>query len=176
MRPTEEQHPKYYNYYIQLISQENVLSALVENKKTSLDFIKSIPTKLEDYAYENGKWTIKQLLLHCIDTERIISTRALTFARGELQKPLSFDENLYANNSHANLRSINDIADEFEAVRNASTVLFKSFSNEILCSLGNTPSGLATINSIGFFICGHTQHHLNIIKERYLKNNSSIKN
>jgi hypothetical protein len=169
MRPKKEEHPEYYNYYVNLVTQEDVVNALIETKKISLDFFKNIPIELANFAYADGKWTTKQVLLHCVDTERIISTRALKFARGETQKPLPFDENLYAANSDADLRSIKDIEEEFESVRNATISLFKSFSFETLMAVGNTPSGIATVNSIGYMICGHTQHHLNIIKERYLK-------
>jgi len=169
MRPKKEEHPEYYNYYVNLVTQEDVVNALTETKKTCLDFIKNIPIELANYAYADRKWTIKQVLIHCVDTERIISTRALKFARGETQKPLSFDENLYAANSDADLRSIKDIEEEFEAVRNATIALFKSFSFETLMAVGNTPSGIATVNSMGYMICGHTVHHLNIIKDRYLK-------
>lgn len=169
MRPKKEEHPEYYNYYVDLVKQEDVVNALTETKKTNLDFIKNIPIELANYAYADGKWTTKQVLLHCVDTERIISTRALKFARGETQKPLPFDENLYAANSHADLRSLKDIEEEFEAVRNATITLFRSFSFETLMAVGTSPSGIVTVNSIGYMICGHTQHHLNIIKERYLK-------
>ncbi|MDO8999282.1 MAG: DinB family protein [Bacteroidota bacterium] len=169
MRPKESEHPKYYNYYIDLITQEDVLNALTESKKTTLDFIDTIPIELANYAYADLKWTVKQVLIHCVDTERIFATRALGFARGDSQKPNSYDENSYAVNSHANLRSITDISEEFEAVRNSTILLFKSFSFETLMAKGDTPSGFATVNSVGFTICGHTNHHLNIIKERYLK-------
>jgi hypothetical protein len=169
MRPKKEEHPEYYNYYIDLIKQEDVLNALLDTKKTNSDFIKSIPIELANSAYADSKWTVKQVLSHCVDTERIFSTRALSFARGDSQKPLPFDENLYAANCRPDLRSIKDIEEEFEAVRTSTIHLFKSFSFETLMAKGETPSGFATVNSVGFVICGHTQHHLNIIKERYLK-------
>lgn len=169
MRPKKEEHPEYYNYYVDLVKQEDVVNALTETKKTSLDFIKNIPIELANYAYADGKWTTKQVLIHCIDTERIMATRALRFARGDSQKSTSFDENLYAANSHADLRSLKDIEEEFEAVRNATIALFRSFSFETIMAVGTSPSGIVTVNSIGYMICGHTQHHLNIIKERYLK-------
>lgn len=169
MRPKKEEHPEYYNYYIDLVKQEDVLNALIDTKKTSADFIKDIPTELANYVYQDTKWTVKQVLSHCVDTERIFSTRALSFSRGDSQKPLSFDENLYAANCHADLRSIKDIEEEFEAVRSSTILLFKSFSFETLMAKGDTPSGFATVNSLGFVICGHTLHHLNIIKDRYLK-------
>ncbi len=169
MRPKKEECPEYYIYYIGLVKQNDVLNALAETKKNNIDFIKSIPSDLEDHAYAPGKWTIKEVLIHCIDTERIFSTRALGFARGDKQTPHSYDENLYGANSNAASRTLKDILEEFEAVRHASVCLFGSFSEDSLAKTGNTPSGKATVNSIGFTICGHTEHHINIIKERYLQ-------
>ena len=113
MRPKKEEYPEYYNYYINLISQEDVLNALIDTKKTTIDFISQVPIELANFAYANGKWTTKQVLMHCIDTERIISTRALRYSRGDSQKSTSFDENLYAANSHSDLRSLKDVEEEF---------------------------------------------------------------
>ena len=169
MRPKKEDSPEYYIYYIGLINQQDDVSALSETKKEQLEFIKNISADLENYAYADKKWTIKEVLIHCIDTERIFSTRALGFARGDKQVPHSYDENIYAANSNAASRSLKDILEEFEAVRTGIICLYRSFSPETLNLAGQTPSGPATINSIGFTICGHTQHHLNIIKERYLQ-------
>ncbi|MBA2612879.1 MAG: DinB family protein [Bacteroidetes bacterium] len=169
MRPKKEDCPEYYNYYIGLIKQQDVVSALTETKKETLDFIKSIPSALENYAYADKKWTVKEVLIHCIDTERIFSTRALSFARGDKQIPHSYDENIYGTNSHAASRTLKDILEEFEAVRIGVICLYRSFSTEVLNISGQTPSGPAAVNAIGFTICGHTVHHLGIIKERYLQ-------
>lgn len=169
MRPVKEECPEYYWYYIGLIKQNDVVGALTETKKSAVDFIKSISVNLENFAYADKKWTIKEVLIHCIDTERIFSTRALTFARGDKQVPNSYDENLYGANCNAASRTLNDIIEEFEVVRQSNIFLFRSFNAETLKSAGLSPSGPATVNSIGFTICGHTEHHLNIIKERYLQ-------
>lgn len=169
MRPVKEECPDYYWYYIELIKQNDVVSALTETKKSALDFIKVIPTHLENFAYAEGKWTVKEVLIHCIDTERIFATRALTFARGDKQVPNSYDENLYGANCNAGTRTLTDIIEEFEAVRHSNICLFRSINTENLKKSGLSPSGPATVNSVGFTICGHTQHHLNIIKERYLQ-------
>lgn len=169
MRPLNEDCPEYYNYYIGLIKESTVVDALKTTQESTIALIKSINEDLANFVYAEGKWTIKQLLVHCIDTERIFSTRALCFARGETQKAISFDENSYAENSDTFNRSMDDILKEFEAVRISSICLFKSFSQTTLNLKGFTPIGPATVNAIGFAICGHTEHHLNILRERYLK-------
>lgn len=169
MKPQPQDYPSYYGGYISLIKQNEVLSSLTETTRESLGLIRSIPIELENHAYADGKWTIKELLLHCIDTERIFSCRALGFARGEAQKALPFEENNYAAHSHADKRSLNNIAAELEAVGKATVALFASFSEEVLAVSGQTPSGKSTVNAMGFMIAGHTRHHLDILKERYLK-------
>jgi len=174
MRPQTNEYPAYFENYIPLVKQQNVLEALAETKKTALEFISRIDPSLENFAYAEGKWTIKQVLIHCIDTERIFSTRAMGFARGETQKALSFDQNSYADNSHADARTLTDIAQEMDLVSSATLALFRSFSDQVLQAKGEFPSGSTTVNAIGFTICGHTLHHLNVMSERYLKANAGV--
>lgn len=168
MRPQAHEHPSYYGQYIALVKEDNIRSALAETKKTFLTFLRSIDPKLESYAYAEGKWTVKEVILHCTDTERIFSARALGYARGEKQKSLPYDENDYAKNCGAATRSLNDLINEYEAVANATAALFHSFSEKTLASVGETPAGPSTVNALGFSMCGHNVHHMNILKERYL--------
>jgi len=168
MRPKKEEHPEYYNYYVDLVKQEDVVNALTETKKTSSDFIKNIPIELANYAYADGKWTTKQVLIHCIDTERITATRALRFARGDSQKSTSFDENLYAAAGQFNKRSLYDLLHEFSLSRESNIALFKSFDEETLNSMGSANNNRMSVRAILFMIAGHEKHHVNVIKERYL--------
>jgi hypothetical protein len=169
MKPQASEHPEYYGRYINLVKEDQIIEALAASSKAALSLIRNTDPALGDYAYANGKWTLKEVLIHCIDTERIFSTRALCFARGDRQKALSFDENTYAPNSEARTRTLESIAGEFEVVSKATLELFKSFSEKTLALKGETPSGPSTVAAIGFAICGHTLHHLNILTERYLK-------
>jgi len=173
MRPQRSEYPDYFHNYIPLAGQDTVIDALADTKADTLDFIKGLDPALGDFAYAPGKWTVKEVLIHCIDTERIFSARALGIARGEKQKALPYDENLYAANCDAAGREFGDIAEEFELVRNSTLFLFHSFSEKALAMTGEFPAGFTTVNAVGFTICGHTLHHLAVIKERYLKNNSS---
>lgn len=169
MKPIASDHPEYYGVYISKVKHEDLMEAIKSTAAQALDLISSLDENLGDYAYAEGKWTLKEVLIHCIDTERIFSTRALAFARGEKQKALSFDENIYAPNSQAHLRTLGNISKELKSVSEATGHLFGSFSPEVLQIKGETPTGPATVNAIGFAICGHTLHHIGIIKERYLK-------
>ncbi len=172
MRPQRNDYPAYFDNYIPLVKQDHITDAITATKEAALALIQNLAPTLADYAYADGKWTVKQVLIHCTDTERIFSARALGFARGETQKALSFDENVYAAQCHAQSRSLNDIAQELEAVSTASLCLYRSFSDAVLDLKGEFPSGFTTVNAIGFTTCGHTLHHLQVLRERYLKINS----
>lgn len=168
MRPEKGTYPDYYGNYIPLVKQEDINVALAQNWNDVKAFVAGIPKEKEDYAYAEGKWTIKQVILHLVDTERIFSYRALRFARKDPQQPLPYDENKYADNADVSNRTLADIMDEFETMRKASSSLYKSFSEEALLRSGATYIGNTTPLAIGFTICGHVIHHLNVIKERYL--------
>lgn len=169
MKPSNADHPEYFRHYISLVKQNDINAAIRESSREVMDFVTSLDPKLGDYAYATGKWTLKEVLIHCIDTERIFSTRALCFARGERQKALSFDENAYAPNSEAQARTLQSIATEMASVQLSTLHLFGSFSDKTLAIKGETPAGPSTVNAIGFTICGHTLHHMAVIRERYLK-------
>jgi hypothetical protein len=169
MKPNITDHPDFYRRYIELVEDHNLVNCISATTKDAVQLIRILNEEIGNFAYAEGKWTLKEVLIHCMDTERIFSTRALCFARGEKQRALPFDENLYAPNSHASSRSIENIALEFESIGNSTLQLFTSFSEKTLQQKGETPSGPCTVNAIGFAICGHTLHHLNVIRERYLK-------
>ncbi len=120
------------------------------------------------YSYAEGKWTPKEILLHTIDTERIFCYRALQIARSENAILPGFDENLFAENSNANERSPEDLINEYRTVRQATTALFESFSEQTMNNTGNANDKPLSVQAAGFIICGHELHHINIIKERYL--------
>ncbi len=168
MRPQKKDYIPYFENYINLIPEDDIISALKNNHQVILDFIEEIPRQKLNYFYDEGKWTVKQVINHIIDTERILSYRALRFARGDNQQVLSFDENLYVAN--ANLSNTNSqlLVDEFDSVRLSNVLFFKQLSEKELLLKGKMSSGETNVLSLGYFMCGHAQHHINIIKERYL--------
>lgn len=168
MRPQEKDLIPYYIKYVDLIPEGDIISALKANHQSTLDFIESIPRQKVNYFYEEGKWTVKQVINHIIDTERILSYRALRFARGDSQLLPGFDENLYAANANLSETNMQLLMDEFDSVRLSTILLFKQLAEKQLLLKGNMASGETNVLSIGYFICGHAQHHVNVIKERYL--------
>jgi hypothetical protein len=168
MRPQKQDYIPYFENYINLIPEDDIISALKTNHQTILDFIEDIPRLKVNYFYDDGKWTVKQVINHIIDTERILSYRSLRFARGDNQQLLGFDENLYAANANLTNTNTQILADEFDSVRLSNILMFKQLSEKELSLKGKMASGEVTVLALGYFLCGHAQHHINVIKERYL--------
>lgn len=160
--------PSFYHRYIQQVVQDNLLPALNGSTVDTTGLLKSLSLSQWDHAYAPGKWTIKEVAQHLIDAERIFCYRALCIARGERAPLPGFDENDYAAASKAANREPRSLLQEFDVVRRGTAALFASFDDEQLSAAGTANSGQISVSAIGFIIAGHTQHHLRIVKERYL--------
>jgi hypothetical protein len=158
----------FYHSYINLIKEDHVEKALKKNTSLVKHVLKKIPASKIDYAYAENKWTIKQLLQHMIDAERVFSYRALTFARKDLAQLPGFDEKLWAENAKATDRKWKDLVDEFKSVRKSTELLFGSFDEEELLLTGVASSNNINVLALGFVCAGHAAHHMYVIKERYL--------
>lgn len=145
--------------------------SLMEGLEKGLDeisFFSTIPSEKLEYRYAEEKWTIKDILLHIIDTERIFAYRALRIGRGDKTPLVGFEQNDYVPNAMAYNRTLESLVEEFQFVRNSTLYLFKSFSEEQLMYLGTASNNAISVRAIGFLITGHQNHHLAIIRERYL--------
>ncbi len=162
------EYASYYQSYIDKCGHEELNEGLRYNLNNTNEFLNSIPAGKLDYSYSEGKWTIKEIIQHLIDTERIFTYRALRFSRNDFTKLPGYDENEYALNSNANKREFQDLLDEFNFVRNASLLLFKSFSNEMLMKSGKANNNEISVRAIAFILVGHCTHHYQVIRERYL--------
>ena len=161
-------YPPYFNNYISMVENEELSFILEKQMKEASELFNSIPEDKWSYKYAENKWTVKEVLQHIIDTERVFSFRALVFARKDPNTFPSFNENEYAKNSVADNRNPKDLIEEFLAVRKSSELLFKSFSEMQLKTVGKASSYEMSVKAIGYMIAGHFQHHVNILKERYL--------
>lgn len=166
-KPSPTSHPGYFQKYIDLVPDEDLLTGFAKQSAVIKDLLGSITEEKSTYAYAPGKWTLKELLQHIIDTERIFSYRALCFARKETISLPGFDENNYAANAAANERTWQSLADEFVAVRHSTELLFKSFTAEALSRIGTANNNPTSVASIGFITLGHFYHHKKVIEERY---------
>lgn len=164
--PTEY-HP-YFQNYIDQNKEDDLLTGLIIGKRSMLKFFKSIPQEKHEYRYAEHKWTIKELLLHLIDSERMFAYRALAVARGDTQNLPGFNENAYVPNSNANNRTLKSLVNEYNVVRNATICLFEGLTEDMLERIGKANNSPISARAIGFIIPGHEAHHCKVIRDRYL--------
>ncbi|HSP07494.1 MAG TPA: DinB family protein [Acidobacteriota bacterium] len=169
-KPKDGEFPDYAIMYIGLLPDDGlVLRHLKSNLKATKDLILSLPEEKLLYRYAEGKWTIKEVLAHIIDDERIYTYRALRFARNDATELPGFEQDEYARYSGANNRKIKNILKEFAAVRNATIALFESLDEEALGRSGVANGNRVTVRALAYHLAGHELHHINILKERYLR-------
>lgn len=168
-RPNADHAASYAKYYLdQTLAYSDLLEAFEKSTTEFEQFISSIPADKADYRYADDKWSVKGVISHCIDTERIFQYRALRFSRKDETALSGFDEDLYGKNGNADSRTLADLRTEFLAVRSSSIQLFTHMSSEMLDFLAAANGSQVSPRSLGWMIIGHTVHHMNIIKVRYL--------
>ncbi|MCO5234927.1 MAG: DinB family protein [Chitinophagaceae bacterium] len=167
MRPLSSDYDPHFEPYVSLVKNEDIREAFTDSLPALEHFLKTIPENKAGYAYAEHKWTVKQVLQHGIDAERVFTYRAMCIARGETQSLPSFDDKLYAGNATVQHRSLKDLTDELTLVRKSSVLLFASFTPEMLNARGIAGGKPITANSLGYITVGHWTHHQNLLRERY---------
>ena len=162
---------EFYQGYLDKVKNGTVVENLIESGDKLSDLVLTISEEQSMHAYDQGKWTIKELVQHMNDCERVFSYRALTFARNDHHDLPGFDENTYAAESFANERKMSAILNEFHIVRAGSIDLFSSFTSRVMDRKGTANGTEFSVELLGYIISGHTLHHLEILKERYLDAN-----
>ena len=160
--------PGFFDRYINLVEEEGLFEALIQSKELVDGLDKNKLLGLGDKVYAPGKWTIKDIFQHIIDTERILTYRALRFARTDQTLLPGYDEELYGKTSLAINRALEDILDELLIVRESSIRLFKSFDISVMQNSGICFHQKISVVALGFVVAGHQHHHLRVIKERYM--------
>ena len=167
-RPDLSTVPEFYHKYIGQVPENDLSEAFDRRTPLFINFLENIPGDKIDFAYAEGKWTVREVLQHIIDAERVFTYRALRFARKDATPLPSFDENLFAANARANKRIWEDLIQEFKTVRSATEWLFRSFDPEQLNATGIAGSRTISVLAIGYITAGHPLHHLQVIQQRYL--------
>lgn len=165
LRPAE--YDSYYDTYISNLSAGTLTEVLTSDLDLWESFFENITEESNLAAYAPGKWTVKQVLQHCMDTERIFSTRALMFARGETENLPGYDHEAYAMDSGADHRSLLSLKAEFLALRNSSRVLFESFSKSEMKKAGTADDKKVTVQALAYIIPGHCIHHFQVLRRKY---------
>ncbi|RYY85337.1 MAG: DinB family protein [Chitinophagaceae bacterium] len=163
-----ERIPSFYHRYVQQVAHLDLNGALAHRRSVLLPLLRSVPDERWYYAYASGKWTIKELVLHLTDTERVFAYRALTFARNGGTPLPGFDENIFAENSEAGQRSSSSLLAELESVMDSTDTLFESFTSTQLARSGKANDNTMFVSDIAYILAGHILHHKAVLEERYL--------
>lgn len=166
-RPLGGEYAAGYQEYFDLVPQGDFLSLLKENTTETINYFEAIPEEKLDYRYAPDKWTIKEVFMHIIDTERVFSYRGLVAARGDESPHYRMDEVLYARNVDVSQRSLQSLLGEFRTVRASTQLLYENVSDaqsKLQCNIVTHPM---TARAIGYFLIGHVKHHINVVEQRY---------
>jgi len=166
-RPKKGEFAPNYLDYINKTEGENVRELIVIYSEMLNEFVNNLPENKANYAYAPGKWTVKDVLQHMLDAERIFTYRALRFARKDTTILPGFEEDFYAANANASQRSLQSLKDEFVAVRKATDLFFLSLEEEQLQQKGTANNYSTTVHALAFVVFGHLLHHKQVLEERY---------
>lgn len=170
-KPPAGEYPVHAEMYMKLLPDDGlILNHLKDNFENTRAFICALPQEKLLHRYKKDKWSVKEILVHIIDDERIYAYRALRFARNEQQGLIGFDQDAYAFYSEANCRTLQSIFDEFESVRQSTIRLFENLPEDSLLRRGKGTGSFegATVRALVYHIAGHELHHINFIKQHYL--------
>lgn len=159
--------PEYYDRYIRLAPHVELSEALEDSIRQLIDLDRSLLARLDGRTYAPDKWTVKDIIQHLADVERIMTYRTLMFARGDKTPPRGFDQDLLIANAKANEKTVDELIEDLKAVRAATKSLFRSFDDEALLNTGTNWKYEVSVLAMGFMLVGHQIHHLKIIEEKY---------
>lgn len=166
-RPKLDEYSPFHNNYISKVGDDDIVNTLSELTNSTYSFLNTIPATKADYAYAEGKWTIKEVIGHMIDAERTFAYRILAFSRGQRELP-GFEEDEYVAKSTYKNRTIVDLIQEFKSVREANLFLFRSLTPQQFLATGIANGNIISVRALLYIAAGHEMHHINLIKERYL--------
>jgi uncharacterized damage-inducible protein DinB len=166
-RPQPDEYSAFAARYVNLVGNGPILEILEHQQHSTCNFFVKMDPGKAGYAYADGKWTVKQVLGHMADTERVFAYRALAFSREAIELP-GFDQDVYMEKTTFNARALEDIANEFKTVRESSLYLFRNLSDEQQTQKGIAGGNTVSVRALAYMIAGHEMHHIKILKERYL--------
>jgi uncharacterized damage-inducible protein DinB len=167
-KPLPSELNSYQKSYVAMVAGEDLIAQLEKNRESTVSLLRNLPKERISYRYAPGKWSIPEIIVHIIDSERIFSYRMLCFSRGEKASLPGYEENDYAAESEASARPIESIIEEYTHVRNATISLLKSFSEKQFLRKGRANNNDSSVQIMAYMLAGHEIHHMNVIKEKYI--------
>tara|TARA_B110000211_G_scaffold231420_1_gene292994 strand:+ start:303 stop:815 length:513 start_codon:yes stop_codon:yes gene_type:complete len=169
LRPNTNEYPPFYQGYLNLLPEGDFSSLLAEDTANTIQLFNDIAADKHEYRYAEGKWTIKDVLMHIIDTERGFSYRMIVCLRKDGETMLHpMDEDMYAANANTSARTMASLLEEFIAVRESARIMLENSSEDENSFMGNGAGHRVTARALGYIMIGHAIHHVNVVKERYL--------
>lgn len=170
-RPAATEHAEYYGRYVSKVPNNvDLISLLREQAMETVSMLQGLTPKQAEFAYAPGKWTIKQVVGHIIDAERVFVYRALRFARQDKTELASFDENSFVDNANFNERTLPDLLEEFQVVRSGTIHFAKSLDADALTRVGIASKNPVSVRALLYIVAGHERHHAELFREKYLTN------
>jgi hypothetical protein len=167
-RPSADEYAPFYETYVSLVPEGDVVGTLARQLEETLVLLRNVPAAREDFRYEPGKWSVKEVVGHMTDAERIFSYRALCIARGDKANLPGMDQDDYMSNATFGKRRLGDLAAEFEYVRRATLSLLRHLNEEAWLRRGTANDNEVSVRALAYILAGHEAHHVNVLRERYL--------
>ncbi|MFT6850402.1 MAG: hypothetical protein ACJATA_001215 [Sphingobacteriales bacterium] len=167
-RPKSDEYLSYYHQYIEKVPEGDPLAFLKTQSVSTQIALSKIPQEKATFAYAEGKWTINELIGHMIDTERVMAMRALAFSRKDQTEMPGFDHDIYVKNGNFNARPLRGLSAEFGIVRSSTISLFSGMTEEMTTFIGTASGGKVSVRALCYIILGHENHHMKVLKEKYL--------
>jgi hypothetical protein len=166
-RPVENEFAPYYMRYISLVPEDDLLSVLQNQLADLTLFAAAVAPEYEKYCYAPGKWSLREVVGHLIDSERVFGYRAFCISRGDTALLAIFDENLYVAMSRYDERPLPDLVLEFELIRRSNLLFLAQLTDDAWKRMGSVGNNPVSVRALAFIMAGHVRHHLNIMLERY---------
>ena len=168
-RPGTDEYAEFYQAYVARVPDGDVVERMERQAGEVAEFLRGIPAELHEHRYAPGKWSVKEVVGHMNDAERIFAYRALRIARGDRTPLPGWDESLYVPTGNFGARSLESLAGEWADVRRATVSLFRNLDAEAFARRGTANDNEVSVRALAFITVGHTDHHLHILRERYLE-------
>jgi len=168
-RPNRDEYASYYHTYVETVPDGDIIKTLHKQIAEMGKLFKNVSKKQSLFRYAPEKWSVREVLGHIIDAERIFSYRTLCFARNDMKEFHGFDENEYISKSNYNEIKLSELIDEFSELRNSNVIMFRNFSDEMWLRTGRANNNSFTVRAMAYIMVGHVNHHIGVLKDRYLK-------
>lgn len=168
LRPETSEYAPYYDRYISLVPEQDILSLLSAQFKETNAAISTLTEEQSEFRYAPGKWSVREMLGHMIDTERIMAYRALRFARNDKTPIEGFEQDDYVRHGPFHQCRLPDLLEEFGYVRNATVCMFRSLTEEAWLRRGVASNNEMSVRALAYVIAGHERHHMRVLREKYL--------